>query len=251
MAKILPSSRDVHEEARVDNLSRYLKRCYVAERQLMRTLAAWFVGTSQWDFKRQLANDMWETSLHADALRTRILELRYPRRDVDKKYDPDVLHLLAECAKAETTSELIGGVYGVLIPALLETYITYLDRTDDLDDAPSVYWLRHIVMDKQTQMERIKALVQKVEPDLWESTQAWQDYLQQTLQSIGGIAGLDEKHSAPTDHPHANRPVYEIPRQVKRDSRLARPPSSISRTKTNTMSKGAKHGDVSKPSING
>src|SRR4051812_29563347 len=104
MVKVLPPSRTTHQQARVDQASAYLKRCYVVERQLMRTLAAWFVDTAQWDFKRQLATDMWETSRHADMLRTRVLELRYPRRDVDKKYDADIVLWTAEFAKAEDSA---------------------------------------------------------------------------------------------------------------------------------------------------
>ena len=49
MAKVLPPSRRIAEHTRVDNASHILKRYYVAERTLLRTLAAWFVGTSQWD----------------------------------------------------------------------------------------------------------------------------------------------------------------------------------------------------------
>lgn len=219
MVKVLPSSRETHEQARVDNASSYLKRCYIVERQLMRTLAAWFVETSQWDFKRQLAQHMWETSLHADALRTRILELRYPRRDVDKKYDKAVLHLMSESAKANDTNEFVGGIYGVLIPALLETYQAYLNFTDTLDDAPTTFMLRHIIADKQAQIEQNRQLVDTVEPTLWDTTSEWQNYLTQTIKSIGGIAGLDSKTDMPNNHACTGRADYDVTRQVQRDSR--------------------------------
>lgn len=219
MVKVLPSSRAAHEHARVDYASGFLKRCYVAERQLMRTLAAWFVDTSQWDFKRQLAKDMWETSRHADVLRTRILELRYPRRDVDKKYDEGVLDLLTEIAKGSNTGEFIAGVYGVLLPALLESYHHYLEMTDGLDDAPSVYILRHIVADKQEQIDRMRQLVSEVEPTIWDANQDWQDYLQRFVDSIGGIAGTGESTARPDNHSCAGRPAYDVTRQVQRDER--------------------------------
>src|ERR1041384_1334527 len=162
MVKVLPSSRSVHEKTGVDQASHYLKRCYVAERELMRTLAAWFVDTSQWDFKRQLANDMWQTSRHADMLRTRILELRYPRRDVDKKYDADVLAWTAEFAKGSNTEEFVAGVYGAVLPEMVRAYSDYLDQTDYLDDAPTVYILRHIINDKQTQIKRMQKLASEI-----------------------------------------------------------------------------------------
>jgi uncharacterized ferritin-like protein (DUF455 family) len=219
MVKVLPSSRQPHEHARVDQASRYLKRCYVAERQLMRTLAAWFVDTSQWDFKRQLAWDMWETSRHADILRTRVLELRYPRRDVDKKYDADVMTWAAEFAKATSSDEFIAGVYGAVLPDLIRAYTDYLELTDSLDDAPTVYALRHIIDDKKRQVERMRTLATKVSPNLFDAGKDWADYLSQYVTSIGGVSGQDEKSSKPESQAYAARPAYSIGRQVKRDDR--------------------------------
>ena len=219
MVKVLPSSRQAHQQARVDQASGFLKRCYVIERQLMRTLAAWFVETSHWDLKRQIANDMWETSRHADALRTRILELRYPRRDVDKKYNAGLMNLMAECAKATDNREFVGGVYGVLLPALLQAYDDYLGRSDSLDDAPTIYQLRHIMTDKRAQIDRMQSLVNDVEPELWDSTQQWQEYLGLILDSIGGVTGLDKLGDKPVDHACAGRADYDVTRQVQRDSR--------------------------------
>ncbi len=219
MVKVLPASRSSHVDVRVENASRYLKRCYVVERQLMRTVAAKFVDTSQWDFKRQLANDMWQASRHADALRTRILELRYPRRDVDKKPDPALMALVAECAKGTAHAEFIGGVYGVLLPELVRAYQGYLSATDPLDDAPSIYIVRHIVADLEMQIERMRALADEVSPGLFERTAAWQGYLRQCCAAVGGISGLDERAPAPADHPLAGRPTYEIGRSVMRDER--------------------------------
>ncbi len=219
MVKVLPSSRSTHAEVRVENASHYLKRCYVAERQLMRTLAAWFVDTSQWDIKRQLSNDMWEASQHADALRTRVLELRYPRRDVDKKYDPEVLDFVAECAKAKNSEEFVAGIYGVVLPALAQAYREYLEQTDDLDDAPTVYSLRHIIADQERQIDRLHTMTLMIMPSLFETTRHWQDYLEQYLIGIGGISGQGEKGTKPSDHACAKRPAYVIGRQVKRDAR--------------------------------
>jgi uncharacterized ferritin-like protein (DUF455 family) len=217
MVKVLPPSRTTNQQARVDQASAYLKRCYVAERQLMRTLAAWFVDTAQWDIKRQLANDMWVTSRHADMLRIRVLELRYPRRDVDKKYDPDILLWTAEFAKANNSEEFVAGIYGAVLPELIHTYTAYLDQTDPLDDAPTVYLLRHIIADKQAQIERVRALAAEVSPNLFEAARDWQTHLQRYALSIGGVSGSDEPSSKPTTF--SERPPYTIQRQVQRDPR--------------------------------
>jgi hypothetical protein len=219
MARVLPASRGAHQYARVENASQFLKRFYVAERQLMRTLAAWFVDTSQWDFKRQLARDMWEASRHADGLRSRVLELRYPRRDVDRKWDANDVAFIAELAKAANTGEFVAGVYGVMLPELIRAYSDYLERTDELDDAPTVFLLRHIVYDQQAQVERMRALVKSVMPGAFDQARQWQDYLRLYLASIGGFSGLDEPGERPEGHACAGRPAYNVARQVKRDPR--------------------------------
>lgn len=219
MAKIMPPTRHTHQQARVDKSSQVLKRFYVAERQLMRTLAAWFVDTSQWDLKRLLGQTMWETSRHADVLRSRVLELRYPRRDVDKKYDATILAFMAEVAKATSPAEFIAGVYGVVVPELSRSYRDYLEATDDLDDFPSVYQLRHILVDQQAQVERMTALMNQVMPGALEQQEAWCEYLRLYLASIGGFSGLDARGEAPTQHSCAGRAKYDVARQVKRDAR--------------------------------
>jgi hypothetical protein len=220
MAKALPTSAKMNEQARVDSASKILKRFYVAERTLMRTLGAWFVATSQWDLKRQLSADMWQTAQHADVLRTRVLELRYPRRDVDRKYDAQVLAFMAEVAKAAGTREFIAGVYDVVIPALVQNYEAYVARTDWLDDAPTVYRVQHILIDKQMQTAAMRSLREQVyEGDEPASVEQWRDYLRQYLASIGGFDGLSEVSDPPESHPCAGRPAFDVPRTVARDPR--------------------------------
>ena len=115
--------------------------------------------------KFQLAVDQWQAVEHADALRTRVLELRYPRRDVDKKYDADVMAFMGEVAKAANVREFIAGVYEVLLPALIEAYQDYLQRADPLDDSPTVYRLQHIIGDEQRQIGYMRTLIARVMPD--------------------------------------------------------------------------------------
>lgn len=220
MPRVIPKSRSTPEQTRVNDASRLLKRFYVAEKQLMRVLGAWFISTGRWEVKFQLAQDMWQASRHADLLRTRVLELRYPRRDVDKKHDMDVLNFVNELAKAGSTPAFIAGVYEVLLPALVEEYARYLERTDHLDDAPTAFILPHLMLDQQRQIEQMRKLVEDYLPAPDAAIEQWREYLRACLNSIGGISGLGDKTPAPADHPCAGRPDYQVPRQVKRDERF-------------------------------
>jgi hypothetical protein len=216
MPKVIRASRETAQHTRVNDASSILKRFYVVERQLMRITAGWFIKTSQWDMKFQLAAEQWQAAQHADALRTRVLELRYPRRDVDKKYAPDVMALMTEIGKAADVREYLAGVYDVLLPALVDAYEEYLSRTDPLDDAPTVYRLRHIVEDERLQIEQMRILIARIMPG--EADPAWSDHLRRYLASIGGLSGLGEQSAQPTGF--AERPEFQIPRTTKRDERF-------------------------------
>ncbi len=216
MPKVIRASRQTEQHTRVNDASAVLKRFYVAERQLMRITAGWFVKTSQWEVKFQLAAEQWQANEHASALRTRVLELRYPRRDVDKKYDADVMAFMGEVAKAATVREFIDGVYEVVMLALGDAYNEYLSRADRLDDAPTVYILSHIIGDEQRQMATMRALVKREMAT--EDTSAWCDYLRRYLASIGGFSGLSASTERPTDY--ADRPAFAVPRQTQRDARF-------------------------------
>jgi hypothetical protein len=220
MTKVIPPSRKTNRYTRVNDASRTLKRFYVAERQLMRILAGWFIKTSPWEIKYRLAADMWQTTQSADALRARVLELRYPRRDVDKKYDPEVMAFTGELAKAATLRAFIAGVYNVALPALVEEYNAYLRRTDLLDDAPTAYRLPHIITDKLAQIERMRLLAATLSGEEDQAVAEWCDYLRRYLASIGGFGGLGERSAAPGDHPCAGRADYHVPMDVRRDERF-------------------------------
>ncbi len=224
MAKVLPPISDVKQNASVNHASKLLKRCYVAERELMRYLGGWFVKTSPYEIKSRMPEHLWQDSRHADALRTRILELRYPRRDVDKKYDSDVLAFIAEAAKAQDLVEMLAGLYGVVKPALLNAYRVYLERADELDDAPSVYALRHIVLDEEAHIAWGQTQLDALRGDDVTRTrvQDWANYLRAYLASIGGILGLAEKSPRPTDSAFAGRPAFTCPRSTVRDERFKR-----------------------------
>jgi uncharacterized ferritin-like protein (DUF455 family) len=129
------------------------------------------------------------------------------------------MEFIAECAKAQNSEEFVGGIYGVVLPALVQVYRHYLEQTDNLDDAPTVHTLRHIIADQERQIDRMRALIIQIEPTLFEDTHDWQDYLERSISSIGGIAGQNERSMKPSDHVCAKRPAYAIGRQVKRDAR--------------------------------
>jgi hypothetical protein len=118
----------------VEDSARLLKRLYLVERETMRALGAWHLSVADWDLKLAVPRDWWQDSLHANALRDRVLELRYPKRDVDSDHDPALAAFLESLTRAKTDAEFALGVYGVLKPALVEAYRAYVDGADPIND---------------------------------------------------------------------------------------------------------------------
>lgn len=212
-----------HSEPRhdVDHSASLLKRLYLIERELMRALAAKHIGIESWSAKNTMPRLWWLASRHADALRERVLELRYPRRDVDKDHDPRLAGFLEELTKGEADAEFLLGIYTVLTPALIEAYHAYLAAADPIADAPSIYQIEHILFDYERSQPEAEAVLADLPEGDREAAEPWVEYLGQYLTSIGGVLGLEEATDPPRDHARANRPAYVVPKKCVRPREFA------------------------------
>ncbi|MFN8663945.1 MAG: ROK family protein [Thermomicrobiales bacterium] len=205
----------------VDDAAKFLKRLYLTERETMRALGARQMAVANWELKAATPRHMWHDSMHADALRNRVLELRYPRRDVEVGHDPDLLTFLDQLTRAESDAEFALGIYAVLKPALIDAYHAYLDQADELNDAPSIYQITHILIDEQEHLAAIAPVLAGLPPDEVESAQPWVEHLRAHLSAIGGVAGDGPRGEVPATPGYANRPPYEVPRRAVRDPRFS------------------------------
>jgi len=229
----------------VETAAAQLKRLYWAERELFRATSSLHGAIVNWETKKALPRHLWENSLHADALRSRVLELRYPRRDVDKEPPQALVDAIHNLVKARSDAEVLRAVYTVFKPALISAYEQYLAQTDALDDAPSVYHLQRILAEKRNQVQEGLALLSGL-PAI-EDTRAWEAYLRTCLIAAGGMLDSSvgaqgsapdqgDQAAAPTqsaatyrlDQPAASthvpgfsdRPGYKRPERLARDPRF-------------------------------
>jgi len=212
-----------HNEPRhdVDLSAALLKRLYLIERELMRVLGAKHIAIESWVAKNQLPRHWWVASRHADALRERVLELRYPRRDVDKDHDAGLASFLNELPKGSADAEFLLGVYVVLRPALREAYQAYLSEADPIADAPSIYQIEHILFDWERASAEDEAVLAALDPAEVTAAQPWVEYLTAYLASIGGILGDQPRTAAPIDHACAGRPDWVVPQKAVRPREFA------------------------------
>jgi uncharacterized ferritin-like protein (DUF455 family) len=205
----------------VDLSASLLKRLYLIEKEQMRALAAKHIGIELWSAKNGMPRHWWLASRHADAMRERVLELRYPRRDVDKDHDKGLTAFLGELTKGEADAEFLLGIYQVLRPALIAAYQGYLEEADPIADAPSIYQIEHILFDYERAQRDGEAFLADLDAGDVDAAQPWVEYLGLYLQSIGGVLGLDPATEPPLDHPCANRPEYVVPEKCVRPREFA------------------------------
>ncbi|HEX7587818.1 MAG TPA: hypothetical protein VF478_05840, partial [Anaerolineae bacterium] len=131
-----------------------LKRFYFIQRELVLMQAGWMPGTEHWESKILLPEFLWQDALVAEEFRRRVLELRFPRREVIVGDDAPIVALVQAFRDAPDSPAFVEGLRQVLKPIMRTAYKSYLDRIDSLDDAPTVRILQQAITDIDEQLVR-------------------------------------------------------------------------------------------------
>jgi hypothetical protein len=177
--------------ANVDRFCRYIW----FEKRLMDVALYWLASTPQWEAKEALGLHAHLGAMTVAALRKRVREMRSPAPRMDISPDAAIDRFFEEVLTATDTFEKIVGVYGVLRPALLQTYRTHYAHSNPIADYPTRYMLRHIIVDAEDIEAWGQQAVQSVienDPDRARA-HAWMAHLQAWLHAAGGIMGVDEQ----------------------------------------------------------
>lgn len=173
---------------------------------------------------------------HATAFRQRVSELREPPLGLEVVPHPDLKLVCDEILCSPTHSELVLGIYEVLVPALIESLTLYQQTTNLLADAPSVRLTRFCLLE----MNDLKAFGERavmclVDPGQRSSLAPWLSLLNAALLSAGGVSGQANIQNstgiaevASTDHaglvvalqPQFSVQPYKFDPIPKRDSRF-------------------------------
>lgn len=207
---------NLHE---VKQASAVQRRLYRALRETMRAMAGRICSVANWEAKKLLARHIWLDAEHADAIRNRVLELRFPRVDVDLEVDASLIRVLEKLPSTNSDEEFLGGVYRVMKPALLEAVDRYLQESDPLDDAPSHRPLTVVAMELRTELAEFDAWWQSRPADTRAATEAWCTWLRDAIEHAGGIFGNDSGEALLEQVGLSDRPRYEIPQLPARDPR--------------------------------
>jgi uncharacterized ferritin-like protein (DUF455 family) len=203
----------------VEQASALQRRIYRTIRETMRAMAGRICAVANWEAKKLLARHIWLDSEHADAIRTRVLELRFPRVDVDLEVDKSLIVFLDKLPSTLSDAEFLGGVYQVVKPAILSAIERYLEQSDPLGDAPSHRVMRHVVTDLNEQLVEFNTWWQTVPTSERLVAAPWIEWLLDGLSHAGGIFSQDSGANLLDRSGFSDRARYTIPTMPARDSR--------------------------------
>lgn len=180
-------------------------------------LAAWIAAVPELETKITWSYHLYDLAVGADAVARRVYDLTAERTEVPTPHNQALWPFFHALLEVETTAEKIGGLYGVLLPAVLDSCQEHLKRTNPVADEPTVRVLYALT-------ESLESMV------IWSSSQKADDAtinrLQLDLTEAGGLHG--ELTQSPDGKPHLPNPVtYEGERQFR--PRLVSTPARDSR----------------------
>ncbi len=181
----------------VEETVRRLLRYAWMEKRLMEVGLFWLASTPEWEVKEALGLHLHRSAEHVAMLRKRIGEMRSPVPRMDISPDPAIDSLFDEMLAADSTSEKIAGLYGLLRPALLDAYRAHFDAAHPVADSPTRHLLRHILVDEEDAALWGAAAVQAVRAADAPRADAFAEHLRAWMAAAGGIHGEDARPERP------------------------------------------------------
>lgn len=189
---------------------RLLNRYRFIEYETIRILAAWLPATAKMEYKLAMGRLLWEDAQHVQHLYRRLREVQTPA--FRPPGDTALEDLMYEALHAPNERDLLAGIFRVIKPALVEAYRWHMQQTFANPDAPTLYAMKHIVLDKAEQLEWAEAELAEHPSGEWET------YIAALLAAAGGITGNEPRGKKPL-HP-ANRKIFSTPKVAARDERF-------------------------------
>jgi len=207
------------DELDIDTNRKLLNRYRFVEHESMRIMAGWLPKTATFELKCELARALWEDAQHVNALYLRLREIQSPA--FQKPADAALVVLMGEMLHAPDEFALALAFWSVLAPSLVAALETHEKDTFPNSDLPSVYAIRHILLDQRAQIERLKPLLSQWERagKITPAAREWEKYIRALLNAAGGVGGQDQGNNGAPPKPSCRR-EFALPREAGRNERF-------------------------------
>ena len=211
--QVYPNLQDVEQASALQ------RRLFRTVRETMRAMAGRISGVASWEAKKLLARHIWLDAEHANAIRQRVLELRFPRVDVDLGMDRALSAVLEKLPSTESDAEFLAGVYRVIKPAVLAAAERYVQQSDALADAPSHRVMRPVMEELRDELGEFEAVWARFSTGERTAAAAWERWVGEALAAAGGVFGEDSGKPLLARAGFSDRPRYAIAMMPRRDPR--------------------------------
>lgn len=172
-----------------------------AEERMMRMMAGWIALTPEIAVKLEMARQVYEDALHADALGKRLPELR-AQPQVSKPANENFATFIQEIEDKEQwedTIERMVGIYRVLKPHLITHYSSHVTAANPVYEPPTIRILAQMLEDEKSHVEKGLVLLGDLidSPEKSRRAGQWQTHLEELLSASGGVTGFPTEQEGP------------------------------------------------------
>ncbi|MDF2440228.1 MAG: hypothetical protein JWN98_1212, partial [Abditibacteriota bacterium] len=199
-----------------------LKRYNWVEQRLNDLYLTRLTATPEWEVKDAFALHTWLDAEHAKWLQERVAELRHPPHNFHVVPDDGLEAWLQEALRAQSTLELLVGLYRVIKPALLEAYREHYEKTNPLVDQPTRRILRFMAIEEEEMIAWGARAIDGLARSAQEQAVAtrWEEHLRAYFEAAGGITGEAPGPAQSTLPPSRASAPLEPDWTPRRDARI-------------------------------
>ncbi len=179
----------------------YIQNYRYAEERMMRMMAGWIALTPELAVKLEMAKQVYECALHADALGKRQPELRAQAQVSKPPNEAFVtfMNAIEDKEEWEDTIERMVGIYRVLKPHLIAHYSSHITAANPVYEPPTLRILARLVDDEKAHVEKGLVLLDDLlnTPEKHRRATTWQASLEELLAASGGVTGFESEAEEP------------------------------------------------------
>jgi hypothetical protein len=207
----------------VDDCVSRLKRLHYAFKRLHEIFTARITAEPLYELKTAFSYHAYLCAEHVSALRARVGEMREPPLGLEEVPHPGLEQFFDELLAAPPTADLVAGVYGRALPAVLDALERHVADTHPLADAPSVRVCRFARIEIEEMVVFGRAAIDTVvDRDAVAAHAEWLARLDACLAAAGGLDGTQPSTVALPARVHSATP-YVYDGTPRRDARFPDP----------------------------
>ena len=189
---------------------RLLNRYRFIEYEMLRILVGWLPSTAKMEWKLDMGRLLWEDAQHVQYFYQRLREIQTPAFRPPE--DGALEHLMSEVIHAPNERDLLAGLFRVIKPALVDAYHWHRTQTFANPDAPTLYAIKHILLDEEEHLAWAEATLAT------HPIGDWEDYVAALLAAAGGVTGNGKRVVSLA--PPTSRTPFRLATQAARDTRF-------------------------------